>query len=89
VTDIYTHGHHESVLRSHRWRAAENSAAYLLPFLEPGAERVTASSLAERAVEYGLSSPDELEAIAAASRRWLVQDDGFFVVLHGELIARR
>lgn len=32
----YTHGHHESVLRSHRWRTAENSAAYLLPFLEPG-----------------------------------------------------
>ena len=33
---IYTHGHHESVLRSHRWRTAENSAAYLLPYLEPG-----------------------------------------------------
>jgi SAM-dependent methyltransferase len=32
----YTHGHHESVLRSHRWRTAENSAAYLLPRLEPG-----------------------------------------------------
>ena len=27
----YIHGHHESVLRSHRWRTAENSAAYLLP----------------------------------------------------------
>ena len=32
----YTHGHHESVLRSHTWRTAENSAAYLLPFLQPG-----------------------------------------------------
>ena len=32
----YTHGHHESVLRSHRWRTAENSAAYLLPRLRPG-----------------------------------------------------
>lgn len=32
----YTHGHHESVLRSHRWRTAENSAAYLLPYLRPG-----------------------------------------------------
>ena len=29
-TAVYTHGHHESVLRSHRWRTAENSAAYLL-----------------------------------------------------------
>lgn len=32
----YTHGHHDSVLQSHRWRTAENSAAYLLPMLEPG-----------------------------------------------------
>ena len=29
----YTHGHHESVLRSHRTRTAANSAAYLLPHL--------------------------------------------------------
>ena len=33
---VYTHGHHESVLRSHRWRTAENSAAYLLPHLKSG-----------------------------------------------------
>lgn len=32
----YTHGHHESVLRSHQRRTAEDSAAYLLPFLKPG-----------------------------------------------------
>ena len=35
-TETYTHGHHESVLRSHRWRTAANSAAYLLPHLAPG-----------------------------------------------------
>ncbi len=34
--DVYTHGHHESVLRSHRWRTAENSAGYLLHALAPG-----------------------------------------------------
>jgi ubiquinone/menaquinone biosynthesis C-methylase UbiE len=28
--DTYLHGHHDSVLRSHRWRTPENSAAYLL-----------------------------------------------------------
>lgn len=33
--DTYTHGHHHSVLRSHLWRTAENSAAYLLPHLGP------------------------------------------------------
>ncbi|MFV2123884.1 class I SAM-dependent methyltransferase [Micromonospora sp. LOL_013] len=36
MSAVYTHGHHESVLRSHRWRTAENSAAYLLPHLRPG-----------------------------------------------------
>lgn len=32
----YTHGHHESVLRSHTWRTVENSAAYLIPELQAG-----------------------------------------------------
>src|ERR1700722_10983523 len=35
--EVYLHGHHDSVLRSHRWRTAENSAGYLLARLEPGA----------------------------------------------------
>jgi len=34
--DRYTHGHHESVLKSHTWRTIENSAAYLSPHLEAG-----------------------------------------------------
>lgn len=34
--DRYTHGHHDSVLRSHRWRTAQNSAGYLLDRLTPG-----------------------------------------------------
>ena len=34
--DTYTHGHHDSVLRSHRSRTAENYAGYLLPHLRPG-----------------------------------------------------
>ena len=36
--DTYTHGHDESVLRSHRWRTVENSAAYLLDHLSPGTD---------------------------------------------------
>ena len=35
-TAVYTHGHHPSVLRSHSWRTAENSAGYLLPELKAG-----------------------------------------------------
>jgi SAM-dependent methyltransferase len=34
-TAVYTHGHHESVLRAHTWRTAANSAAYLLGSLKP------------------------------------------------------
>ena len=34
-TTVYTHGHHESVLRSHNWRTAANSAGYLLPSIQP------------------------------------------------------
>ncbi len=30
---VYTHGQHESVFRSHRWRTATNSAGYLLPHI--------------------------------------------------------
>lgn len=36
--DTYTHGHHESVLRSHRWRTVDNSASYLLERLVPGTD---------------------------------------------------
>ena len=32
----YTHGHHESVLRSHTWRTIANSAQYLAPHLVDG-----------------------------------------------------
>jgi SAM-dependent methyltransferase len=32
----YTHGFHASVLRSHNWRTAANSAAHLIPELAPG-----------------------------------------------------
>ena len=35
--DRYLHGHHDSVLRSHRRRSVENSAAYLLAQLAPDA----------------------------------------------------
>src|SRR6476661_5411058 len=34
--DVYTHGHHESVVRAHAARTAENSAAFVLPYLTPG-----------------------------------------------------
>jgi len=38
MAETYLHGHHDSVLRSHRWRTAENSAGYLLAWLPTGAQ---------------------------------------------------
>src|SRR5918993_1601946 len=35
--EVYTHGHHDSVLRTHSWRTVDNSAAYLVPHLHAGA----------------------------------------------------
>jgi 2-polyprenyl-3-methyl-5-hydroxy-6-metoxy-1,4-benzoquinol methylase len=40
----YTHGHAESVLRSHRARTVDNSAAYLIPHLDPGARLLDVGS---------------------------------------------
>ncbi|GAA3865661.1 methyltransferase domain-containing protein [Leifsonia kafniensis] len=34
--EVYTHGHHPSVLRSHTWRTVVNSASYLIPHLHLG-----------------------------------------------------
>ena len=34
--EVYTHGHHASVVRTHAWRTVENSAAYLVPHLADG-----------------------------------------------------
>ena len=36
TSERYTHGHHESVLKSHTWRTIANSAAYFEPHLEAG-----------------------------------------------------
>jgi ubiquinone/menaquinone biosynthesis C-methylase UbiE len=52
------------------------------------AARATASSFAEQAVAYGLATPEELEEIADAWRRWRDADDGWLSMTHGELLIR-
>ncbi len=52
------------------------------------ADRVEQSGFAEQALAYGLSDAAELAAIAAAWRRWAGQPDGYFAVLHAEVLAR-
>ena len=52
------------------------------------ADRCELSSLGEQAVAYGLSSREELRTIAAAFRAWSKRPDAFFMVPHGEILAR-
>ena len=51
------------------------------------AQRTTNSPLAERAVELGVASPDELAACAKAWHTWASHPDAWFVVVHGEILA--
>jgi SAM-dependent methyltransferase len=52
------------------------------------AERTVASSLADQAVEYGVTTRAELEEVAGGFRAWADRPDGTFVLLHGEIVAR-
>jgi SAM-dependent methyltransferase len=78
----YTHGHADAVLRSHRWRTADNSAGYLLPHLRPGLDLLDVgcgpgsltANLARRvapgkvtAIDSAAGPLDEARAAAAAA----------------------
>ena len=76
MPEVYTHGHHESVLRSHKWRTAENSAGYLLPHLKPhmrildigcGPGTITAG-LADRVPDGHVTGIDAAEGIVGQAR---------------------
>ena len=47
------------------------------------------SSFGPQAVELGLTTPAELEEMAGALHEWAEADDCGFVVVHGEILARR
>lgn len=76
IREVYSHGHHDSVLRSHRWRTAENSAAYLLPLLKPGDRLLDVGvgpgtitvALAERLTEGSVAGIDAALAGVAATQ---------------------
>lgn len=52
------------------------------------ADRIARSRLAEQVVELGLAERAELDDIAAAWRDWGTAGDGWFAVLHGEILCR-
>jgi hypothetical protein len=53
------------------------------------AGRCELSSFAEQALAYGLSTREELSALAAAWRRWSRLPDAYMMVPSGEVLARR
>jgi ubiquinone/menaquinone biosynthesis C-methylase UbiE len=64
--EVYSHGHHDSVFRSHRWRTAENSAAYLLPRL----------NVADRLLDVGIGPGTiTLDLARRLSEGWVVGID--------------
>lgn len=81
MNNVYTHGHHESVLRSHSWRTAENSAGYLLPHLRPGMSLLdvgagpgTITADLARQVEPGRATALEANAAALDITRTAFED---------------
>lgn len=72
----YTHGHHASVLASHRWRTALNSAPHLLGRLAPGQRLLDVGcgpgtitlDLAERVAPGPVVGLDRSPAVVAAAR---------------------
>src|SRR3954453_11454461 len=72
----YTHGHHESVLRSHRWRTVENSAAYAAPYFVAGARVLDVGcgpgtitiDIANRVAPGGVIGIDPSADVVAAAR---------------------
>jgi len=106
----YTHGHHESVLRSHRWRTATNSASYLLPHLNasmslldvgagPGTiaadlARIVASVVSTEVTEEALSlSREHVQSLGLSNVEFDVQDvqaltydDNSFDIVHAHQV---
>jgi SAM-dependent methyltransferase len=86
MPEVYTHGHHESVLRSHKWRTAENSAAYLLPHLAEDA-RVLDVGCGPGTISAGLADRVPRGHVTGW-RTWAADEDGWFLVPHGEILCR-
>jgi ubiquinone/menaquinone biosynthesis C-methylase UbiE len=93
--DNYTHGHHDSVLRSHRWRNVENSAAYLKPhlrseqrLLDVGCGPGTLSVDLARHVPSGqVVAIDRAEAVLEEARRTVAASGLPVTVAHGDVYA--
>jgi hypothetical protein len=50
------------------------------------ADRFTKSALADQLLAHRIATPEDLSSFADAYRRWASAPDGWFAVLHGEII---
>ncbi|WP_223199221.1 class I SAM-dependent methyltransferase [Solihabitans fulvus] len=55
---------------------------------EMWADRILSSAIADQAVDYGFATREDLARISAAWREWGAAPDGWFAVLHGEILCR-
>ena len=53
------------------------------------AERILHSALTDQAVASGRATTDDLHGMSRAWQDWAAADDGWFLVPHGEILARR
>jgi SAM-dependent methyltransferase len=51
-------------------------------------DRITSSAIAEQAVTDGDATVGDLARLSAAWRAWAADDDGWFAILHGEIVCR-
>ncbi|WP_231916103.1 hypothetical protein [Microbacterium karelineae] len=52
------------------------------------ADRIIESAMARQLVDTGLATPADLRRISAAWTAWSEADDGWFSILHGEILCR-
>lgn len=52
------------------------------------ADRIVDSAIAEQIVRWGLATPADLAEVSAGWREWAASDDGWFSLLHGEIVCR-
>jgi SAM-dependent methyltransferase len=64
------------------------TAADRLWWAQTWADRITATALSERVIELGLANQAELDRIGDAWLRWADEPDGWFSILHGEVLCR-
>ena len=52
-------------------------------------ERIVASDIADQAVQSGLANVDDLARMSQAWQEWSEARDGWFAIMHGEIVCRR